>query len=85
MASDDFVLDHWRNDIALVTLRDTVPVGSEIFPEIQSVTLPERGDTAFPADGARCTMVGWGCTSQGKKDLQEDLGISSSFVFRKRQ
>ena len=47
-------------------LRDAVPVGSEIFPEIQSVTLPKRGDAAFPADGARCMMVGWGCTSKGK-------------------
>ncbi|KAI0211392.1 Acrosin [Lamellibrachia satsuma] len=62
--------DHWRNDIALVKLRDTVPVGSEIFPEIQSVTLPERGDTAFPADGARCTMVGWGCTSQAPRSIK---------------
>ncbi|KAK2186845.1 hypothetical protein NP493_187g03043 [Ridgeia piscesae] len=57
--------DFWRNDIALVKLRDAVPVGSEIFPEIQSVTLPMRGDAAFPADGARCMMVGWGCTSKG--------------------
>ncbi|KAI0234353.1 hypothetical protein LSAT2_015386 [Lamellibrachia satsuma] len=56
MAFDDFVLDHWRNDIALVKMRDTVPLGSDIFPQIQSVTLPERGDTAFPADAARCTM-----------------------------
>ena len=47
MASDDFVLNHWRNDIALVKVRDTVSVGSEIFPQIQSLTLPERGDTAF--------------------------------------
>ena len=83
MASDDFVLDQWRNDIALVKVRDTIPVGSDIFPLIQSVTLPKRGDTAFPADGARCTMVGWGCTSQGKKDLQEVLRISASFFFRK--
>ena len=81
MAFDDFVLDHWRNDIALVKMRDTVPLGSDIFPQIQSVTLPERGDTAFPADAARCTMVGWGCTSQGKNDLQEVLRIIASFFL----
>ncbi|KAI0217638.1 hypothetical protein LSAT2_030621 [Lamellibrachia satsuma] len=63
--------DHWRNDIALVKLRDTVQVGSEIFPESQSVTVPERGDATFLADGGRRTMVGWGCTSQGKNELHE--------------
>ena len=47
MASDDFVLNHWRNDIALVKVRDTVSVGSEVFPQIQSLKLPERWDTAF--------------------------------------
>ncbi|KAI0209738.1 Tryptase [Lamellibrachia satsuma] len=57
--------DKWRNDIALVKLREPVPVGREILPEIQSVTLPRQGDTRFPADGARCIMVGWGCTSHG--------------------
>ena len=84
MVSVDLFPDHWRNDIALVKLRDTVPVGSEIFPESQSVTVPERGDTTFPADGGRRTMVGWGCTSQGKNYLHEFLQMSASFAFRKK-
>ena len=42
-------------------------MSEELLPEIQSVTLPERNDTEFPADGSRCIMVGWGCTARGKK------------------
>ena len=59
-------LGTWQNDIALVKLREAVPVSEELLPEIQSVTLPERNDTLFPADGARCIMVGWGCTARGR-------------------
>ena len=43
-------------------------MSEELLPEIQAVTLPERNETEFPVDGARCIMVGWGCTARGRRE-----------------
>ncbi|XP_013394916.1 chymotrypsinogen A [Lingula anatina] len=55
----------WENDIALVKLERSVPVGpTTTF--VTSVELPARqGDVSFPEDGQQCVMKGWGCTSSG--------------------
>ena len=58
-------LDMWKNDIALIKLKDKVPSGSDT-PEIQAVTLPPSGEMRFPPDGAKCIMKGWGCQVGGE-------------------
>ena len=56
-------------------------MSEELLPEIQSVTLPERNDTEFPADGSRCIMVGWGCTARGKREKLVIPSFLSTLFF----
>lgn len=56
----------WANDIALIRLRENLPVDSD--PNIDVAPLPDDDDNDendWPADGENCTFVGWGCNTNG--------------------
>ena len=46
-------------------LAEDVPAAPDVVSRIQNIELPKQAsakDLAWPADGATCTLKGWGCT-----------------------
>ncbi|XP_074660470.1 chymotrypsinogen A-like isoform X2 [Tubulanus polymorphus] len=63
----------WENDIALMKLKRSVPVGPE-FANIARITLPDSSPS-FPAPGQSCLMTGWGCTAAGKSVTSKAMEV----------
>jgi len=56
--------DHWKNDIALMRLKEAVPL-EEVL--VGQVSLPAQGDSLYPMPGESCLAIGWGCKKEGQK------------------
>lgn len=51
----------WKNDIALLKLEDSLPIGGS-NENIGMVQLPSADWTSWPEQDTECIMKGWGCS-----------------------